>query len=99
MISGFRYHLLTLFNKWRKLSHELTKNVFETHPNVVLLHEQRMPKYLKFYCGFSLITNQTKMTESEITLEVEALKSRIFDHVLLVTGEATVKYHTISKCN
>jgi 2-iminoacetate synthase ThiH len=58
-----------------------------------------MPKYLKFYCGFSLITNQTKMTESEITLEVEALKSRIFDHVLLVTGEATVKYHTISKCN
>lgn len=42
------------------------------------------------YCGFSL-DNKIKrktLTESEITLEVEALKKVGFDHVLLVTGEA-----------
>jgi 2-iminoacetate synthase len=47
------------------------------------------------YCGFSL-DNKIKrktLTESEITLEVEALKKAGFEHVLLVTGEAN---HTVN---
>jgi len=49
------------------------------------------------YCGFSL-TNKVKrktLTDSDILLEVEAIKKEGFNHILLVTGEAnyTVNIH------
>lgn len=71
--------------------HELTKKRFGK------IIQMYAPLYLSnecqnicTYCGFSL-DNKIKrktLSESEITLEVAALKELGFDHVLLVTGEA-----------
>lgn len=74
-----------------QISHELTKKRFgKTIQMYAPLYLSNECQNICTYCGFSL-DNKIKrktLTESEITLEVEALKRAGFDHVLLVTGEA-----------
>ncbi|MEM0574901.1 2-iminoacetate synthase ThiH [Flavobacterium polysaccharolyticum] len=74
-----------------QISHELTKKRFgKTIQMYTPLYLSNECQNICTYCGFSL-DNKIKrktLTESEITLEVEALKKSGFDHVLLVTGEA-----------
>lgn len=74
-----------------QISHELTKKRFgKTIQMYAPLYLSNECQNICTYCGFSL-DNKIKrktLTESEITLEVEALKKAGFDHVLLVTGEA-----------
>jgi 2-iminoacetate synthase len=82
--------------------HELTKRRFgKTIQMYAPLYLSNECQNICTYCGFSL-DNKIKrktLTGSEITLEVEALKSTGFDHVLLVTGEAnyTVNIHYFLK--
>ncbi|SHL47689.1 2-iminoacetate synthase ThiH [Flavobacterium xanthum] len=82
--------------------HELTKKRFgKTIQMYAPLYLSNECQNICTYCGFSL-DNKIKrktLTEAEITLEVEALKSAGFDHVLLVTGEAnyTVNIHYFLK--
>jgi 2-iminoacetate synthase len=74
-----------------QISHELTKKRFgKTIQMYAPLYLSNECQNICTYCGFSL-DNKIKrktLTESEIILEVEALKKAGFDHVLLVTGEA-----------
>ncbi len=74
-----------------QISHELTKKRFgKTIQMYAPLYLSNECQNICTYCGFSL-DNKIKrktLTESEITLEVKALKKAGFDHVLLVTGEA-----------
>tara|TARA_R110000868_G_scaffold25380_6_gene98973 strand:- start:2851 stop:3975 length:1125 start_codon:yes stop_codon:yes gene_type:complete len=74
-----------------QLSHELTKKRFgKTIHMYAPLYLSNECQNICTYCGFSL-DNKIKrktLTESEIKLEVGALKKAGFDHVLLVTGEA-----------
>ena len=74
-----------------QLSHELTiKRFGKTIQMYAPLYLSNECQNICTYCGFSL-DNKIKrktLTESEITLEVAALKKAGFDHVLLVTGEA-----------
>ncbi len=74
-----------------QISHELTKKRFgKTIQMYAPLYLSNECQNICTYCGFSL-DNKIKrktLTESEITLEVSALKKAGFDHVLLVTGEA-----------
>ena len=74
-----------------QISHESTKKRFgKTIQMYAPLYLSNECQNICTYCGFSL-DNKIKrktLTESEITLEVEALKKAGFDHVLLVTGEA-----------
>jgi len=74
-----------------QISHELTKKRFgKTIQMYAPLYLSNECQNICTYCGFSL-DNKIKrktLTDSEITLEVEALKKVGFDHVLLVTGEA-----------
>ena len=74
-----------------QLCHESTKKRFgKTIQMYAPLYLSNECQNICTYCGFSL-DNKIKrktLTESEITLEVEALKKAGFDHVLLVTGEA-----------
>lgn len=82
--------------------HELTKKRFgKTIQMYAPLYLSNECQNICTYCGFSL-DNKIKrktLTGKEITLEVEALKSAGFDHVLLVTGEAnyTVNIHYFLK--
>ncbi|MBG6060337.1 2-iminoacetate synthase [Flavobacterium sp. CG_9.1] len=82
--------------------HELTQKRFgKTIQMYAPLYLSNECQNICTYCGFSL-DNKIKrktLTEAEITLEVEALKSAGFDHVLLVTGEAnyTVNIHYFLK--
>jgi 2-iminoacetate synthase len=82
--------------------HELTKRRFgKTIQMYAPLYLSNECQNICTYCGFSL-DNKIKrktLTGNEITLEVEALKSVGFDHVLLVTGEAnyTVNIHYFLK--
>lgn len=72
-------------------SHQLTKKRFgKTIQMYAPLYLSNECQNICTYCGFSL-DNKIKrktLTDSEIKLEVEALKKAGFDHVLLVTGEA-----------
>lgn len=74
-----------------QLSHELTKKRFgKTIQMYAPLYLSNECQNICTYCGFSL-DNKIKrktLTDSEIKLEVGALKKAGFDHVLLVTGEA-----------
>ena len=74
-----------------QISHESTKKRFgKTIQMYAPLYLSNECQNICTYCGFSL-DNKIKrktLTESEITLEIEALKKAGFDHVLLVTGEA-----------
>ena len=74
-----------------QISHESTKKRFgKTIQMYAPLYLSNECQNICTYCGFSL-DNKIKrktLTESEITLEIEALKKTGFDHVLLVTGEA-----------
>ncbi|MFL9830352.1 2-iminoacetate synthase ThiH [Flavobacterium sp. ARAG 55.4] len=74
-----------------QISHELTKKRFgKTIQMYAPLYLSNECQNICTYCGFSL-DNKIKrktLTDSEIKLEVEALKKAGFDHVLLVTGEA-----------
>ena len=74
-----------------QISHKLTKKRFgKTIQMYAPLYLSNECQNICTYCGFSL-DNKIKrktLTESEITLEIEALKKAGFDHVLLVTGEA-----------
>lgn len=82
-----------------QMSHELTKKRFgKTIQMYAPLYLSNECQNICTYCGFSL-DNKIKrktLTDSEIKLEVEALKKSGFDHVLLVTGEAnyTVNINT-----
>jgi 2-iminoacetate synthase len=82
--------------------HELTQKRFgKTIQMYAPLYLSNECQNICTYCGFSL-DNKIKrktLTGNEITLEVEALKSASFDHVLLVTGEAnyTVNIHYFLK--
>ena len=82
--------------------HELTKKRFgKTVQMYAPLYLSNECQNICTYCGFSL-DNKIKrktLTSDEITLEVEALKTAGFDHVLLVTGEAnyTVNIHYFLK--
>ncbi|MCC9072925.1 2-iminoacetate synthase ThiH [Flavobacterium sp. F-65] len=71
--------------------HELTKKRFgKTIQMYAPLYLSNECQNICTYCGFSL-DNKLKrktLTDTEIKLEVEALKDVGFDHVLLVTGEA-----------
>ena len=71
--------------------HQLTKKRFgKTIQMYAPLYLSNECQNICTYCGFSL-DNKIKrktLTESEISLEVAALKELGFDHVLLVTGEA-----------
>lgn len=71
--------------------HKLTKKRFgKTIQMYAPLYLSNECQNICTYCGFSL-DNKIKrktLSDSEIKLEVEALKSIGFDHVLLVTGEA-----------
>jgi len=71
--------------------HELTKKRFgKTIQMYAPLYLSNECQNICTYCGFSL-DNKIKrktLTDSEIKLEIEALKKVGFDHVLLVTGEA-----------
>lgn len=71
--------------------HTLTKKRFgKTIQMYAPLYLSNECQNICTYCGFSL-DNKIKrktLSDSEIKLEVEALKSIGFDHVLLVTGEA-----------
>jgi 2-iminoacetate synthase len=71
--------------------HELTKKRFgKTIQMYAPLYLSNECQNICTYCGFSL-DNKLKrktLTDTEIKLEVEALKDIGFDHVLLVTGEA-----------
>ena len=83
-------------------AHELTKKRFgKTIQMYAPLYLSNECQNICTYCGFSLDNKIKRKTliESEITLEVEALKSAGFDHVLLVTGEAnyTVNIHYFLK--
>jgi len=77
-------------------SHELTKKRFgKTIQLYAPLYLSNECQNICTYCGFSL-DNKIKrktLTEQEITIEVEALKQKGFDNVLLVTGEAN---HTVN---
>ncbi|MEL7003416.1 MAG: 2-iminoacetate synthase ThiH [Bacteroidota bacterium] len=73
------------------LSHQLTQKRFG---NTIQLFA---PMYLSnecnnicTYCGFSMTNKipRKTLTDAEIIKEVEFIKSRGFDHILLVTGEA-----------
>ncbi|WP_395058517.1 2-iminoacetate synthase ThiH [Flavobacterium sp.] len=89
---------LPYLEQMAQTTHQLTKKRFGK------IIQMYAPLYLSnecqnicTYCGFSM-DNKIKrktLTESEIKLEVEALKKAGFDHVLLVTGEAnyTVNIH------
>ncbi len=85
-----------------QMSHALTKKRFgKTIQMYAPMYLSNECQNICTYCGFSL-DNKIKrktLTESEITLEVEALKKLGFDHVLLVTGEAnyTVNIHYFLK--
>ncbi|WP_026712595.1 2-iminoacetate synthase ThiH [Flavobacterium daejeonense] len=72
-------------------SHELTKKRFgKTIQMYAPLYLSNECQNICTYCGFSL-DNKIKrktLSDSEIKLEVQALKNLGFDHVLLVTGEA-----------
>lgn len=74
-----------------QLAHELTKKRFgKTIQMYAPLYLSNECQNICTYCGFSL-DNKIKrktLTESEITLEIGALKKAGYDHVLLVTGEA-----------
>jgi 2-iminoacetate synthase len=74
-----------------QISHELTKKRFgKTIQMYAPLYLSNECQNICTYCGFSL-DNKIKrktLTDSEIKLEVDALKKLGFDHVLLVTGEA-----------
>ncbi|GEL09999.1 tyrosine lyase ThiH [Flavobacterium glycines] len=82
--------------------HELTKKRFgKTIQMYAPMYLSNECQNICTYCGFSL-DNKIKrktLTAEEITLEVEALKTAGFDHVLLVTGEAnyTVNIHYFLK--
>ena len=71
--------------------HELTKKRFgKTIQMYAPLYLSNECQNICTYCGFSL-DNKIKrktLTDSEIRLEVEALKTAGFDNVLIVTGEA-----------
>lgn len=71
--------------------HELTKKRFgKTIQMYAPLYLSNECQNICTYCGFSL-DNKIKrktLSDSEIKLEVKALKTAGFDHVLLVTGEA-----------
>ena len=71
--------------------HEITKKRFgKTIQMYAPLYLSNECQNICTYCGFSL-DNKIKrktLSDSEIKLEVEALKQTGFDHVLLVTGEA-----------
>lgn len=71
--------------------HEITKKRFgKTIQMYVPLYLSNECQNICTYCGFSL-DNKIKrntLTDAEIKLEVEALKTAGFDNVLLVTGEA-----------
>jgi len=77
--------------KMAQVSHALTKKRFgKTIQMYAPMYLSNECQNICTYCGFSL-DNKIKrktLSESEITLEVEALKKLGFDHVLLVTGEA-----------
>jgi 2-iminoacetate synthase len=71
--------------------HELTKKRFgKTIQMYAPLYLSNECQNICTYCGFSLDNKIKRKTllDSEIKLEVEALKTVGFDHVLLVTGEA-----------
>jgi len=74
-----------------QLSHEITKKRFgKTIQMYAPLYLSNECQNICTYCGFSL-DNKIKrktLSDSEIKLEVGALKKAGFDHVLLVTGEA-----------
>lgn len=74
-----------------KECHELTKKRFgKTIQMYAPLYLSNECQNICTYCGFSL-DNKIKrktLSDTEIKLEVEALKKAGFDHVLLVTGEA-----------
>lgn len=74
-----------------KISRQLTKKRFG---NTIQMYS---PMYLSnecqnicTYCGFSLTNKipRRTLTDSEILTEVEYIKSKGYDHILLVTGEA-----------
>jgi 2-iminoacetate synthase len=71
--------------------HELTKKRFgKTIQMYAPMYLSNECQNICTYCGFSL-DNKIKrktLSDAEIKLEVEVLKSIGFDHVLLVTGEA-----------
>lgn len=71
--------------------HELTKKRFgKTIQMYAPLYLSNECQNICTYCGFSL-DNKIKrktLSDTEIKIEVEALKKTGFDHVLLVTGEA-----------
>ncbi|MEL1239603.1 2-iminoacetate synthase ThiH [Flavobacterium flavipallidum] len=85
-----------------QICHELTKKRFgKTIQMYAPMYLSNECQNICTYCGFSL-DNKIKrktLTPEEITLEVEALKTAGFDHVLLVTGEAnyTVNIHYFLK--
>lgn len=85
-----------------QICHELTKKRFgKTIQMYAPLYLSNECQNICTYCGFSL-DNKIKrktLTAEEITLEVKALKTAGFDHVLLVTGEAnyTVNIHYFLK--
>ncbi|TDE54832.1 2-iminoacetate synthase ThiH [Flavobacterium sp. GT3P67] len=92
----------TYLEQMAQMSHELTKKRFgKTIQMYAPLYLSNECQNICTYCGFSLDNKIKRKTlnESEITLEVEALKKAGFDHVLLVTGEAnyTVNIHYFLK--
>lgn len=85
-----------------QLSHHLTiKRFGKTIQMYVPMYLSNECQNICTYCGFSL-DNQMKrktLNLNEITQETEVLKSKGFEHVLLVTGEAnsTVNIHYFKK--
>lgn len=81
----------TYLEQMAQESHELTKKRFgKTIQMYAPLYLSNECQNICTYCGFSL-DNKIKrktLSDAEIKLEVEALKTASFDHVLLVTGEA-----------
>jgi 2-iminoacetate synthase len=80
--------------KMAKECHELTKKRFgKTIQMYAPLYLSNECQNICTYCGFSL-DNKIKrktLSDTEIKLEMEVLKTTGFDHVLLVTGEANYK--------
>ena len=82
---------MTYLEQMAQECHELTKKRFgKTIQMYAPLYLSNECQNICTYCGFSL-DNKIKrktLSDTEIKLEVEALKAAGFDHVLLVTGEA-----------
>ena len=89
---------LPYLEQMAQMTQELTKKRFgKTIQMYAPLYLSNECQNICTYCGFSM-DNKIKrktLTNTEIELEVEALKKAGFDHVLLVTGEAnyTVNIH------